>query len=494
MIYPDIETFRSKAREGNLIPVWREIIADMETPVSAFKKISDSENAFLLESVENGENLGRYSFLGCDPHVIFKCKGKEVKILYHDNEENFNVEDDPLDTLRDFMARYKPVADPNLPPFTGGAVGYFSYDMVRNWENLPDNNPDDLQLPDAFLCITDALIAFDHAKNKMILIANAHVHDDPDEAYEKAVHTINLLCERLYTPLPLGSNSLSVDIEESVDSDVRSNFTREGFEAAVEKCKEYILAGDIFQVVLSQRLERKYKGDPFNLYRALRIINPSPYMYYLQLGDLRIAGSSPEIMIRLEGDEVCVRPIAGTRPRGSDRASDKALEKELLADPKECAEHIMLLDLGRNDIGQVSQYGSVHVEDMMVIERYSHVMHIVSDVKGKLRDGMDTYDVIRAGFPAGTVSGAPKIRAMEIIDEMENVRRGPYAGCIGYIDFNGNSDTAITIRTMLSRGDTVFVQAGAGLVADSVPANEFDETINKASAMLRAVDMAENGL
>ncbi len=502
MIHPDLETFRERCRQGNLVPVWREILADMETPVSAFKKISESENAFLLESVEQGEHLGRYSFLGCDPEVVFKCKGKEVKILYRGNEEDFHSSSDPLESLKEFMTRYKPVVDPDLPrmPMTGGAVGYFSYDMVRHWENLPDSNPDDLRLPDAFFCLTDTLIVFDHVMRRMFLISNAHVHmDDPDRAYEQAVHKISLLHERLRAPLPPRSErdeapSEGMEAKSGSGDAIQSNCTREGFEAAVEKAKEYIRAGDIFQVVLSQRFWRTYTGDPFDLYRALRAINPSPYMYYLQLGDLRIAGSSPEILINLTDEEVCVRPIAGTRPRGRTVEEDLALEKELLADPKELAEHTMLLDLGRNDVGRVAEYGTVRVDDRMVIERYSHVMHIVSQVKGRLRKGLNAFDVLRAGFPAGTVSGAPKIRAMEIIDELENVRRGPYAGALGYVSFSGALETAITIRTMIVQNDTVYVQAGAGIVADSVPALEYQETQNKARGMLRAVDMACRGL
>ncbi|MBN1865731.1 anthranilate synthase component I [Candidatus Sumerlaeota bacterium] len=497
MIQPDLDTFLKKCQEGNLIPVWREILADMETPVSAFKKIGESRNAFLLESVEQGENLGRYSFLGCDPNVVFKCKGKEVQILYGDTEEDFNSYESPLDVLREFMARYKPVSDPNLPPFTGGAVGYLSYDMVRHWERLPDKNPDDLSLPDAFFCITDTLIAFDHVKHKMILISNAHVHGDPEEAYREATRKIDVLHSRLRKPLPAREDAptpiLSPNHRAST-STVGSNFSRAEFEQAVRRCKEYIAAGDIFQVVLSQRFQRTYAGDPLDLYRSLRAINPSPYMYYLQLGDLRIAGSSPEILIRYEDGEVTARPIAGTRPRGKNREEDLALEKDLLADPKERAEHVMLLDLGRNDVGRVSEYGSVQVTEFMVIERYSHVMHIVSNVTGRLRKGMDAFDVLRAGFPAGTVSGAPKIRAMEIIDEQENLRRGPYAGTVGYVSFNGNLDMAITIRTMVIKGSAVYVQAGAGIVADSIPASEYQETLSKARGMMNAVDMAEEGL
>lgn len=495
MTYPDRNTFRKKCQEGNLIPLWREIVADLETPVSAFKKIGDSENAFLLESVEQGEKLGRYSFLGCDPAVIFKSKGGAVQILYQENEEDLTAHEDPLKALRDFMSRYKPVDDPDLPVFTGGAVGYLSYDMIRHWEKLPDSNPDDLSLPDSYFCLTDTLIAFDHVKHKMILISNAHVHDDPDKAYDEAEHKIDLLQERLKAPAePRDSEEESIPPEEDLFSRVESNYEKEEFKKAVEACKEYIRAGDIFQVVLSQRFQCRYDGDSLDLYRALRIINPSPYMYYLQFGDLRVVGSSPEILIRLEGDEVCIRPIAGTRPRGTTPEEDLALEKDLLADPKERAEHIMLVDLGRNDAGRVCQYGTVRVDDLMSIERYSHVMHIVSNVRGKLKPGLDAFDVLEAGFPAGTVSGAPKIRAMEIIDEQENLRRGPYAGAVGYFSFNGNLDTAITIRTMIVEGPQVFVQAGAGIVYDSDPEKEFEETQNKARGMLKAVELAEKHL
>ncbi|HUT24831.1 MAG TPA: anthranilate synthase component I family protein, partial [Sumerlaeia bacterium] len=359
-------------------------------------------------------------------------------------------------------------------------------------------------LPDAFFCLTDTLIVFDHVRHRMILISNAHVHGDPEAAYQEAAHKIDLLRERLRAPLHSpretdkvrddGGDTRKAPPSRPTAGEVESNFTREEYERVVERCKDYIRAGDILQVVPSQRFKRTYYGDPFDLYRALRAINPSPFMYYLQLGDLRIAGSSPEVLIRLEDGDVCVRPIAGTRPRGATREEDAALEKDLLADKKERAEHLMLVDLGRNDVGRVCEYGTVEVDELMVIERYSHVMHIVSNVKGKLRKDLNAFDVLRAGFPAGTVSGAPKIRAMEIIDEMEPVRRGPYAGSVGYIAFNGNLDTAITIRTMVIQGNSVYVQAGGGVVADSTPSREYEETCNKARAMMKAIDMAENGL
>jgi anthranilate synthase component 1 len=501
IVHPTREEFREKAREGNLIPVYREVLADMETPVSAFRKLDDAEYAFLLESVEQGENVGRYSFLGANPKALFKAKGHEVQILYSTEEEDFAVSGAPLDVLRDFMSRYKPVDDPNLPPFTGGAVGYIGYDAVRTLERLPDSNPDDMRLPDCFFMIAKTLVVFDHVRRRMILLANAYVRGDPDEAYDRAVHEIDQLADRLAMP-PMWALDKDSETDEEDDApaepsgprEFESNFTREEYEEAVRRCVDYILAGDAFQIVLSQRFQRQIDCDPFDVYRALRAVNPSPYNFYLKLGDLRLIGSSPEILCRVTGQRAQIRPIAGTRPRGATHEEDLRLERELLADPKERAEHIMLVDLGRNDVGRVARYGTVKVEDLMVIERYSHVMHIVSGVTGVLRDGLDGYDAVKATFPHGTVSGAPKIRAMEIIDEYENVRRGPYAGCVGYFAFNGNVDTCITIRTVLVKDGVASVQAGGGIVADSDPPTEWQETINKASAIFRAIELAEEGL
>lgn len=489
---PDKQEFLEKARQGNLIPVYREIIADMETPVSAFRKISDSEYAFLLESVEGGETIGRYSFLGANPQVIFRSKGNEVEILHSNGRRVSFCDPMPLERLRELMREYRFVPDPNLPPFCGGAVGYVSYDEIRNLEPVVGNHaPDDLQVPDLYFMITDTLLIFDHVRHRMKILANAHIDErtSPSDAYDDAVRRITLLQQRLSRPGFLGEQTVTTTPVE-----IQSNFTQDRFMETVERCKEYIAAGDVFQVVISQRFHIPVSCDPFDVYRALRAINPSPYMYYLKFDRMRLVGSSPEILVKVTDGRVQLRPIAGTRQRGQGREEDQQLEQELLADPKERAEHIMLVDLGRNDCGRVCEYGSVRVDDLMVVERYSHVMHIVSNVTGKLRPGLDAFDVLKATFPAGTVSGAPKIRAMQIIDELEPQSRGPYAGCVGYFSFNGNLDSCITIRTVTMKDDNAYVQAGAGIVADSDPYNEFRETINKAGAMIRAIEMAEHGM
>ncbi len=495
MYKPDKQQFLELAQHGNLITVRHEYLADMETPVSAFKKIADEEFAFLLESVENGENLGRYSFLGCTPNIIFKSKGREIDILYpqEHGEETF-THDNPLEVLKDLMSRFQPVPVEGVPPFTGGAVGYISYDFVRSFEDIPDSNLDDLNIPDCFFMVTDTLIAFDHVKHKMILLANAFVRDDAEQAYEDALRKLDMMYAKLRRRLPdIQQESPHTPASAETPEGV-SNFKKEEFEDAVRKTKEYIFAGDIFQGVISQRWKRSISCDPVDIYRALRAINPSPYMYYLKFGEIRLIGSSPEILVKATGSDIQLRPIAGTRPRGDTPDEDKALMKDLLDDPKECAEHIMLVDLGRNDVGRVAQYGTVKVDDLMVIEKYSHVMHIVSNVVGKLREDKDIYDVLAASFPAGTVTGSPKIRAMEIIDELENVRRGPYAGSVGYFSYSGNLDSCITIRTIVVKDNEVYVQAGAGIVADSVPENEYYETVNKARGLMKAIDMAEEGL
>ena len=502
-IKPDFATFEQRALsgEGNLVPVWAEILADMETTVSVYRKLSaGSDCAFLLESVEHGANMGRYSFIGCNPEVVLLSRGDETDVHYFGADHHVVHEKGGAITfLRDFMRRYKPVPDPDLAgiPFIGGGVGYMGYDLVRSFERLPDSNPDDLKLPDAHFMIADTLAIFDHVRHRTILLANAHVTGDPRKAYDDAVARIERLAVRFHASprvLEETTGSLAVVAPPADDEGLRSNFTREEFEQGVERIKEYIHAGDAFQVVFSQRFNKSYYGDPFDIYRALRAINPSPYMFFLKLGDVQLAGSSPEILVRVHDGKVIVRPIAGTRPRGKTAAEDQALERELLADPKELAEHIMLVDLGRNDAGRVATAGSVEVTDLMVIERYSHVMHIVSNVEGDLAEGLDAFDALAATFPAGTVSGAPKIRAMEIIDELENVRRGPYAGAIGYFSFDGNLDTCITIRTCLIKDQKVYFQAGGGIVADSVPALEYQESCNKAMAVLRAVEMAERGI
>ena len=490
MYYPDKKLFQEKARQGNLIPVYTEVIADLETPVSAFMKLGDSPYAFLLESVESGGGIGRYSFLGANPSLVFKSRGTEAEITEQGRTRKIQTEN-PLMFLKGLLKNYRPVPDETLPPFSGGAVGYISYDSVRFFEDLPEENIDELNLPELYFMITDTIIIFDRLMNKLKIVANAHVGGDPENAYQEAVSRIETLLGQLmsasagtyFQPPPIRSRG-----------ELTSNLTPKQFEKSVLAAQEYIRAGDILQVVLSQRFQTGVNCPPLDIYRALRTINPSPYMFFLRFDDLHLIGSSPEIMVQVVDDEVRVRPIAGTRPRGISRGEDERLEEELLADPKERAEHIMLVDLGRNDVGRVALPGSVRVSDMMTIERYSHVMHIVSDVRGKLDPSQDAYTAFAATFPAGTVSGAPKIRAMEIIEELEPVRRGPYAGAVGYFSFDGNLDSCITIRTIIVKDRTAFIQAGAGIVADSVPEKEHQECLNKAQALFRAVQMAEGGL
>ncbi len=508
MIWPDRTEFRARAARGNLVPVYREILADMETPVSAFRKAADGRShAFLLESVTGGERMARYSFLGADPFLVFQTRGREVTITEEGHTETFPLPEghDPLHLLKGLLDRFQYVPDPALPPFCGGAVGYLAYDMVRFFERLPDLSHDDLGLPDCQLVFTDTLLIFDHVKHKILVLCNARVNGDPDAAYDAAMAKIGALTERLRAPLPRARENGEVGERESGrtgDADAtrntqhatRSNVTKEQFEAAVVKAKEYIAAGDIIQTVLSQRFTFPVDADAFDVYRALRSLNPSPYMYYLSYGDVHLVGSSPEILVTENAGRVRVRPIAGTRPRGEDEAEDRRLVEDLLADEKERAEHIMLVDLGRNDVGRVAKPGSVRVDELMVVEKYSHVMHIVSNVVGDLAPDKDQFDVLRACFPAGTVSGAPKIRAMEIIEELEPTKRGPYAGAIGYFSYTGNMDTCITIRTLVLKDGVAHLQAGAGIVADSVPEREYQETVNKASALMRAIEMAERGL
>lgn len=487
---PSYEDFLEKTKKGNLIPVYVEILADLETPVSAFLKLNDDEYSFLLESVEGGEKWARYSFLGISPIQIFRSKGKKIEIIKNGKIEEKIVDKDPLEPLKEHISAYVPVETEELPRFYGGAVGYLSYDMVRFFEELPDDTEDDLNLYDSFFMITDTIVVFDNVGQKMKIVSNVFLDDDndPKEAYESAKDKIRDILSRLNRPLEQketkpGKKKVAFS----------SNFTKEEFKNAVEKSKEYIQAGDTIQTVLAQRLKVDIETDPFDIYRALRTINPSPYLYYLKFGDLKIIGSSPEVMVRHEDGRVELRPIAGTRPRGKTEDEDQSLMEELLADPKERAEHVMLVDLGRNDLGRVSRIGTVEVNEFMVIEKYSHVMHIVSNVRGEIEDGKDSFDVIRACFPAGTVSGAPKIRAMEIIEELEPTKRGPYAGAIGYFGFSGSMETCITIRTATVVGKTLYLGIGAGIVADSQPENEYQETINKGKAMMKAVEMANRG-
>jgi anthranilate synthase component 1 len=493
MYYPTLEDFREKAQHGNLIPVYKSILADMETPVSAFYKIGGDEYAFLLESVEGGENLARYSFLGANPAILFQSKGDQVKITEVHTDKTVECEStDALTQLEALMNRYQPVQVEGLPHFHGGVVGYLSYDVVRFVEELPDNTDDDRDLPDCLFMTADTLLVFDHVNHRIKVIANAHIDDDVDAAYTDAVNRIDLSIAKLKRPLPMNPNKEAA--KNNTETQITSNFTKAGYESAVLRAKEYVAAGDIIQVVPSQRFSLPISVDAFEVYRALRTVNPSPYMYHLKFGDLQLVGASPEMMVRVENGLVETRPIAGTRPRGQTPAEDVTLAEELLADPKERAEHVMLVDLGRNDLGRVCEYHTVHVSEMMVIERYSHVMHIVSHVEGQLREGQTAFDVIRACLPAGTLSGAPKIRAMEIIDELEPTRRGTYGGAVGYFSFSGSTDTAITIRTLVIKDSVAYVQAGGGIVADSVPETEYEETLNKAQAVLNAIRLAEAGL
>ncbi len=498
---PNREEFARLAERGNIVPVYREVLADMETPVSAFLKVEEGPYSFLLESVEGGEKWARYCFLGSRPAAVFEGKGRRIRIHRNGETESFET-DDPLGALRDLLAAYRPVEAPGLPRFWGGAVGYMSYDMVRFIERLPEEAEDDLGLPDCVFLITDTLVIFDHVAQRMKVVAHAQTGGrDPGEAYDEAVARVEELIARLRGPSvppptePVSPPSAAPEGEPvSAVPGLHSSFSRERFEAAVAETVELIHAGEAIQVVLAQRLESPLDVHPFSIYRALRTVNPSPYMFYLTLGETTLVGASPEVLVRLEGKRVEVRPIAGTRRRGRDEAEDQALAEELLSDEKERAEHIMLVDLGRNDIGRVCRRGTVRVTEQMLIERYSHVMHIVSNVVGELEEGKDAIDVLRATFPAGTVSGAPKVRAMEIIERFEPVRRGPYAGAVGYFGFGGNMDTCIAIRTLFARGGKLYLEVGAGIVADSKPDFEYEETMNKARGTLRALELARGGL
>jgi len=491
MFKPSLEEFKKLAKSGNLIPVYKEILADLDTPVSAYMKIGDGDYSFLLESVEGGEKWARYCFLGCDPAVVVSSKGRNITIDENGKRQERKIDSGtPLSAVKEILARYNPVDVPDLPRFSGGAVGFISYDMVRFFEDLPEDTVDDLNVPDSQFIITDTMLVFDNVSQTIKMVSNAFIEsDDLDEVYEQTIKKISLLEEKLKTPLKI-SNQAN---EEVAQTKFESNFEKEKFKGAVDKVKQYILEGDAIQIVLSQRLSFDIKKKAFDIYRALRTVNPSPYMYFLKFGDIEVVGSSPEILVRLEDEKVEVRPIAGTRKRGKNEEEDVALEKDLLQDEKELAEHIMLVDLGRNDLGRVAKISSVEVNESFTVERYSHVMHIVSNVRGILKEGLDCFDVLEATFPAGTVSGAPKIRAMEIIEEMEPNRRGLYAGAVGYIGFSGNMDTAIAIRTLVVKAQTAYLGVGAGIVADSVPESEFEETMNKGRALLKAVELAEKG-
>jgi len=493
MLTPGEREFEALAGEGfNLIPVAREIAADLETPVSAFLKVAQGDYSFLLESVRGGEKWGRYTFLGTEPALAIRARGTRVELIRPGRTVEVRMVDDSFEELRRQVQAFRAPQLPELPRFFGGAVGFLAYDIVRHFEpRIPATALDDLGIPDLCVMFTDTVLVFDNVRQTLKIIACVPVAEfgSTRSAYASGQMKIDQTIERLRGPAIPPSLELPA---AATELNVTSNETREGYMAMVDAAKEYIAAGDIIQVVPSQRFEAPLPAHPFNLYRSLRMINPSPYMFYLRLGDHTLVGASPETMVRVERRQITLRPIAGTRRRGSSEAEDLQLERELLADPKELAEHIMLVDLGRNDVGRVAKIGSVKVTELMTVERYSHVMHIVSNVVGELNDRMDAFDAFRATFPQGTVSGAPKIRAMELIDELERVRRGVYAGAVGYFSYTGNTDTAIALRTLLVKGNRVYIQAGGGVVADSDPAAEYEESCNKARAMIRALGAARD--
>ncbi len=492
MLLSKSEFDRYALQGANFVPLMREVLADLDTPLSTYLKLARGRYSYLFESVQGGEKWGRYSIIGLPCRTVLRAFGSEVTVERDGVIVERATVSDPLEYIRGFRARYVVPALSGLPRFTGGLVGCFGYDTVRLIEPVlgASSKPDEIGGPDIILMVSEEVVVFDNLAGKLYAV----IHADPatEHAYEKGLRRLDELVGRLHDGLPPPRNATAVTPLR--EEDFVSGFTQSGFEAAVEKSKEYIYAGDIMQVVLSQRLSVPFAYPPIDLYRALRTLNPSPYMYYMDLGDIHVVGSSPEILVRLDDGSVTLRPIAGTRPRGRDEQEDQTLERDLLADPKELAEHLMLIDLGRNDVGRVARIGSVKVTDKMVIERYSHVMHIVSNVVGELRDGLDALDVLKATFPAGTVSGAPKVRAMEIIDELEPVKRGIYSGAVGYIGWNGAMDTAIAIRTAVIARDVLHIQAGAGIVADSVARNEWNETMNKARAIFRAAALAAAGL
>lgn len=489
--FPSLSEFRAEAETHNIIPVYRDIMADMDTPVSAFMKIDDGGEAFLLESVEFGDKWGRYSFLGASTRAIIRAKDGVVTI-----SEGASVcerKGNPLSILSEYLEGFSMATLPGVDglKFAGGVIGYMGYDIVRYIEDIPRNpdRTDGLEVDDYCFIQTDTLLAFDNVAHSIKVICSAYVPEgaDPDQVYKEATARIDALVAKLRGPVPVRVNKGGEHLP------ITSNFKKDDFKDAVVRIKEYIKAGDVIQTVIAQRFETEQNVDAFDIYRSLRVTNPSPYMFFLRMAGIELAGSSPEILAGLDGTEITVRPIAGTRPRGKDDDADKEFERELLADPKERAEHIMLVDLGRNDVGKVSKTGTVDVNEFMVIERYSHVMHIVSNVKGQKKDDVDSFGVLSSCFPAGTLTGAPKVRAMEIIEEMEQDGRTTYGGCVGYFDYSGNMDTCITIRTVLAKDGRLYVQAGAGIVADSDPEREFEETVNKSKGVLKAVSMARDG-
>ncbi|HUG18813.1 MAG TPA: anthranilate synthase component I [Planctomycetaceae bacterium] len=489
--YPHFESFARFAESQLLVPVYRQLVSDTLTPLTAWCKIREQGHSFLFESVIGGEKVGRYSFVGTRPFLSLSARGNQVT-LRTDTLVREETAEDPLRDLEALLAKYRAVHVPGLPRFCGGAVGYAGYDIVRYSEDLPNVPEDDRELPDLSFAFYDSMIIFDHIQKTVQVVALADgSRDDLRAAYEEACNRVDELCEQLASS-EHNLQLTDIDLNQEIDLDWKSNFTQQEFESAVERCKEYIQAGDIFQVVFSQRLELETTARPLDIYRTLRVVNPSPFMFLLELPETTLVGSSPEIMVRVEEGKTTIRPLAGTRRRGVTEEEDQRLAEELLADPKERAEHVMLIDLARNDVGRVSQFDTVELSDVMVVERYSHVMHITSNVTGQLLPGRTALDALRAGLPAGTVSGAPKIRAMEIIDEIEPHKRGPYAGAVGYFDFTGNMDTCIALRTLVMRDGKAWVQVGAGIVADSVPALEYEETLNKARGLLKAISIAES--
>jgi anthranilate synthase component I len=486
VIQPDFKTFSRLARQGNLVPVYDTFTADLLTPVGAHLRLArNATYSFLLESVEGGENIARYTFTGANPEEIFRARGRACTL--ESRGRRVECDKNPIEQLRRLTARYRPVRVPGLPPLIAGAIGYFAYDMVRLIERIPGRGRDDLSLDDCVMMFYLGLVVFDHVRHRVWVIRNVFTEGSGSlrSKYHAAVREIRRTRRTLEGPLPPQARP-----RRHPPLLVQSNFTKARYLAAVRKAKSYIRAGDIFQVVPSQRFSARTNVNPFEIYRALRVVNPSPYLYFLKLGDVSVVGSSPEMLVKIQGRDAFYRPIAGTLPRGRNEKEDREFEAKLLADPKERAEHIMLVDLGRNDLGRVSEYGSVKVERLMFVERYSHVMHLVSSLRSRLRDGVDVFDALMACFPAGTLSGAPKVRAMEIIDELEPTRRGIYAGAILYLDFTGNLDSCIGLRTLVAKNGRIYIQAGGGIVADSVPEREYQETLNKARALITAVEIA----
>lgn len=488
MLYPDLTTFKKLARKGNLVPLIKELTLDCDTPVSSFIKVAhNKKNAFLLESVEYGEKIGRYSFIGYDPEVVLVKKNNMITVTERSKRKKLFKHNDLLAIMKDILKRYKLVHVNKIPVFSGGFVGFLSYENVAIFEDISLKKLPSLNFPHAVFFLVKNLIIFDHLDKKVKLIVLSHIHKSVKNAYERSLREIHTLEKALLRK----RKSWARPVSTKRTLKVKPNMSKKEFVSSINRIKQYIRAGDVIQVVFSQRFSLGKTHNDFNIYRALRTVNPSPYMFYFKHGDMRLIGSSPEVLVKKEGERAEVRPIAGTRKRGNTEEEDIRLAHDLISDEKECAEHLMLVDLGRNDIGRVCKYDTVKVDEYARIEKYSHVMHMVSDVHGVLKKGKDSFDLIRATFPAGTVTGAPKIRAMEIINELEPSERGPYAGSLGYFSFSGNCDMCITIRTLMVKNKTIYLQAGAGIVYDSVPSREYVETLNKARALIKAVEIAE---